>query len=209
MAGGLARCCLSLQGPLLSPAWAPGPQGRLGAHRGALASSPSPLPVGQQQRGWVGRWAAAHWACSPSPREPFPAAPAPPGPLCLLPAAPLCPQPAEAAEAARAPALTLTLPHLLSARPPCLSPEGWGCRQGPVGSAPIPSPQHPSCEACSCGKPTSATSRLAHLCPALQLVFKSPGCPPLPGPLWCHVRRFARKSHLGSAGRRRAFSGFP
>ena len=48
-----------------------------------------------------------------------------------------------------------------------------------------------------------AVSRLSNLCPALQLVFKSLGCPlgcppPTPRvPLWCHVRHFARKSHLG------------
>lgn len=42
-----------------------------------------------------------------------------------------------------------------------------------------------------------AVSRLSHLCPALQLIFKSLGCPHSQVPLWCHVRHFARKSHLG------------
>lgn len=46
-----------------------------------------------------------------------------------------------------------------------------------------------------------AVSRLSHLCPAFQLVFKSLGCllgcPPSPRFPSGHVRHFARKSHLG------------
>lgn len=51
-----------------------------------------------------------------------------------------------------------------------------------------------------------AVSRLPHLFPALQLVYLSPwaaslGAPHSQVPLWCHVRHFARKSHLRKDGK--------
>ncbi|CAN0340693.1 unnamed protein product [Rangifer tarandus platyrhynchus] len=59
-----------------------------------------------------------------------------------------------------------------------------------------------------------AVSCLSHLCPALQLVFKSLGCPlgclpPSQVPFWCHVRHFARKSHLGKDLKDKKINKFP
>ena len=54
-----------------------------------------------------------------------------------------------------------------------------------------------------------AVSRLSHLCPALQLVFKSLGCPPLPGSPLVSCQAFCKEKPLGERQKGQKINKFP